>query len=133
MRFAKGSAFAALGKSAYSAEALSAAALVLGERAQVFLDETKKEWRVEIRPARKSSAAALRGLAAEFLDEALSHEARQRVVCECSALTTAVLSPLFAKGFPAVPPDPLEELEPTVREDRARDLAELLAAARRLG
>ncbi|UPT75705.1 MAG: hypothetical protein M0D55_08550 [Elusimicrobiota bacterium] len=52
---------------------------------------------------------------------------------ENAALTTALLSRTFAEAFPSVPPDPLEELEPTVREDRTRDLAQLLEAARRLG
>lgn len=110
-----------LGKPLYSSEALAAGALALGARAQVFVDETKLAFAVEVVPE---------SLAGEFLNEALNYEYRQRVVAANAPLTRAVLSPLLAKGFPAVPADPLEELEPQVKIDRARDLEELLKTAR---
>lgn len=119
-----------LGKPLYGAESLAAGALALGTRAQVFVDETKTAFSVEIRPAKALPPAALLALGGEFLNEALNHEYRQRVVQANAPLTRAVFAPLFGKGFPAVPADPLEELEPTVKADRARDLEELLAQAR---
>lgn len=121
-----------LGRPLYGAESLAAGALALGARAQVFVEETKAAFLVEIVPAGGASAAESRALGGEFLNEALSHEYRQRVVRENAPLTQAVLSPLLAKGFPAVPADPLEELEPQVKADRAKDLEELLAQAREM-
>jgi hypothetical protein len=119
-----------LGRPLYSAESLAAGALALGTRAQVFVGETKSSFSVEIKPAAKTSPAGMLALGGEFLNEALNHEYRQRVVRANAPLTQAVLAPLFAKGFPAVPADPLEELEPQVKADRARELAELLETAR---
>lgn len=119
-----------LGRPLYSAESLAAGALALGARARVFVSESKAAFSVEIKPAAKTSPAGLLALGGEFLNEALNHEYRQRVVRANAPLTQAVLSPLFAKGFPAVPADPLEELEPQVKADRARELAELLEKAR---
>lgn len=119
-----------LGKSLYGAEALAAGALALGTRAQVFVDETKAAFSVEIVPAGKVSPAAALVLEGEFLNEALNHEYRQRVVRANAPLTQAVFAPLFLKGFPAVPADPLEELEPQVKADRAKDVADLLEQAR---
>lgn len=133
MRIVKGAAAFKLGKPLYGAEALAAGALALGTRAQVFVGETKAAFSVEIRPASPLPAPALLALAGEFLNEALNHEYRQRVVQANAPLTQAVFAPLFAKGFPAVPADPLEELEPQVKSDRARDLEELLAQARSMG
>jgi hypothetical protein len=130
MKISKGSVVIKLGKPLYGAECLAAGALALGERARVFVDETKTSFSVEIVPAGRPSAAALRSLGGEFLDEALNHEYRQRVVKANAPFTQAVLAPLFAKGFPAVPADPLEELEPAVKADRLHDVVELLARAR---
>ncbi len=130
MRVVKGAVAFKLDRPLYGAEALAAGALALGTRAQVFVDETKTAFSVEIRPASALPAAALLALAGEFLNEALNHEYRQRVVQANAPLTQAVFAPLFAKGFPAVPADPLEELEPQVKADRARDLEELLERAR---
>lgn len=130
MRISSGAVRLTLGRAVYGSEALAAGALALGERAKVYVEESRTAFSVEIRPARKASAAALAALGGEFLNEALSHACRQRVVRENAPLTQALLAPLLAKGFPAVPEDPLEELEPQVREDRTRDLAELLERAR---
>ncbi|MBI2385253.1 MAG: hypothetical protein HYV14_04480 [Elusimicrobia bacterium] len=130
MRISRGAVVLTLGKPLYGAEALAAGALTLGTRAQVFVAETKSAFSVEIKPAAKLPPERLLALGGEFLNEALNHEYRQRVVRANAPLTQAVLAPLFAKGFPAVPADPLEELEPQVKADRARDLAELLAQAR---
>ena len=130
MKIVKGSVVFKLGKPLYGAEGLAAGALVLGTRAQVFVDETKTAFSVEIRPAKAMPPAELLALGGEFLNEALNHEYRQRVIRASAPLTQAVFAPLLAKGFPAVPADPLEELEPTVKADRARDIEELLAQAR---
>lgn len=130
MKIVKGSVVFKLGKPLYGAEGLAAGALALGTRAQVFVDETKAAFSVEIVPAGASTPAQLQALGGEFLNETLNHEYRQRVVLANAPLTQAVFSPLFAKGFPAVPVDPLEELEPTVKADRARDVEELRAQAR---
>lgn len=130
MKIIKGVVRLKLGKPLYGAEGLAAGALALGPRAQVFVDETKATFSVEIKPGRALSEAGLRALGGEFLNEALNHEYRQSVVRFNAPLTQAVFSPLFAKGFPEVPADPLEELEPQVKADRERDVAELLAQAR---
>lgn len=130
MKISKGAVVVSLGKPLYGAEGLAAGALALGTRAQVFVDESKTAFAVEIRPAKPCPPAALLALGGEFLNEVLNHEYRQRVVSAHSPLTQAVFSPLFAKGFPAVPADPLEELEPQVKADRQRDVEELLALAR---
>jgi len=130
MKIVKGSVVMKLGKPLYGAEGLSEGALALGTRAQVFVDENKTSFSIEIKPAAKLSPDDLLALGGEFLNEILNHEYRQRVIQANAPLTQAVFSPLFAKGFPAVPADPLEELEPTVKADRARDLEELLAQAR---
>lgn len=130
MKIVKGAIVVKLGKPLYGAEGLAAGALALGARAQVFVDETKTAFTVEIKPEGKLPEAQLLALGGEFLNEVLNHEYRQRVIRSNSPLTQAVFAPLFAKGFPAVPEDPLEELEPTVKADRARDLEELLAQAK---
>ena len=130
MKIVKGSVVFKLGKPLYGAEGLAAGALALGTRAQVSVDETKTAFLIEIVPAGALTPAQLTALAGEFLNEALNYEYRQRVVRENSPLTQAVFAPLFAKGFPAMPADPLEELEPTVKADRARDIEELLLQAR---
>lgn len=130
MKIVKGSVVFKLGKPLYGAEGLAAGALALGTRAQVSVDEAKTAFAIEIVPARALKPAELLALGGEFLNEALNHEYRQRVVRENSPLTQAVFAPLFAKGFPAMPADPLEELEPTVKADRARDIEELLGQAR---
>lgn len=130
MKLVKGAVVLTLGRPLYGAEGLAAGALALGTRARVFVGETKAAFSVEIKPAKPLPPAALLALGGAFLNEALNHEYRQRVVQANAPLTQAVLSPLFAKGFPAVPSDPLEELEPQVKADRAKELEDLLARAR---
>lgn len=130
MKIVKGRLLIKLGKPLYGSEALEAGALILGKLAQVFVDENKSSFSIEIAPASPLSADALLALGGEFLNEALNHEYRQRVIQANAPLTRAVFAPLFAKGFPEVPADPLEELEPTVKADRAKDLEDLLTQAR---
>ncbi len=130
MKIVKGTLVIKLGKPLYHAESLAAGALALGERAQVFVDENKSSFSIEIIPASPLPAGEFLALGGEFLNETLNHEYRQRVIQTNAPLTRAIFAPLFAKGFPAVPADPLEELEPTVKSDRAKDLEELLAQAR---
>ena len=130
MKIVKGTVRVRLGKPLYGAEGLAAGALALGTRAQVSVDETKTAFSLEIAPARALKPAELLALGGEFLNAALDHEYRQRVIRANAPLTQAIFAPLFAKGFPAMPADPLEELEPTVKADRARDIEELLSQAR---
>lgn len=130
MKIVKGGVTLRLGKPLYGAEGLADGALALGKRAQVFVDESRTAFSIEIRPAAKLSRDGLLALGGEFLNEVLNHEYRRRVIQASAPLTQAVFAPLFAKGFPAVPADPLEELEPTVKADRLRDVEELLAQAR---
>ena len=130
MKLAAGKVRLSLPKSDYSRPCVEAAALALGRRAAAYLEESAKSFEVTLRA--EGSRELLRTLAGEFLNEALNYEYRQRVVGFHADLTSAVLSPLFSKGFPAMPADPLEELEPQVRLDRQRDTEELLKAAERL-
>ena len=130
MKLVKGRLVVKLGKPLYGEESLAAGALALGARAKVFVSETKSSFSVEIEPASPLPSAAALALGGEFLNETLNHAYRQRVISANAPLTRAIFAPLFAKGFPEVPADPLEELEPTVKADRARDLEELLAQAR---
>ena len=121
-----------LSKAIYPAESLRAAALAVGSGARIFLREGRGSFEVEILPAGAAPKSELLRLAGEFLNEALSHLYRQKVIRERRETSAAVLSRLFAEGFPAMPPDPLEQLEPQVRADRERDTEELLASARRI-
>jgi hypothetical protein len=130
MKISKGTVVVKLGKPLYGAQSLAAGALTLGVRAQVFVAESKTAFSVEIKPTQRLKDEQLRALGGEFLNATLNHEYRQRVVCANAPLTSAVFAPLFLKGFPALPADPLEELEPQVKIDRLRDVEELLAQAR---
>lgn len=120
-------AHASLPKSVYPREALVAAALALGRRGRVELASRGVRWRVEAIPEDGTSPARL---LAEFLNDALSHSRRLARARRAGPLAAAVVSRLLARGFPAAPPDPLEELEPQVRRDRERETAALLAAAK---
>lgn len=132
MRLSGGSVRLSFDKAAYPRESLEAAALFLGEGVRVFLEESGRRRLVVIRPG-KVSARKLRALAGAFADAALNHAYRQRVVRFHGNLSAALLSPLFERGFKAVPADPLEQLEPQVLRDRTRDTEALLEEARRLG
>jgi hypothetical protein len=127
-----GRARVVLGKPPYTAESLRMAALVVGERAEIFLDEKKDKFLVELKPAKKMKDAELRALAGEFLNECLTGVYRQEVIKAAPEFPQAVLSYVLEKRFPAAPPDPLEQLEPQVRIDREGDIDALLAQARKL-
>lgn len=116
----------------YSEESLRAGALALGDRARVFLVEKGKAFEAELHPARRSPPQRLKVLAGEFLNEALSHLYRQKVIRSNRELSGPVAARLLAKGFPLMPPDPLEQMEPQVKIDRERDIAQLMDQARRL-
>ena len=135
MRLTGGSIRLSFSKADYSRESLEAAALSLGEGARVFLEEAGRRRLVVIRsPAMsRASQGKLRALAGAFADAALNHAYRQRVVRFHGKLSAALLSPLFERGFKAVPADPLEQLEPQVLQDRTWDTEALLAEARRMG
>ncbi|HEX4046422.1 MAG TPA: hypothetical protein VH309_01230 [Elusimicrobiota bacterium] len=119
---------ASLPKSVYPRVSLAAAALALGRRARVGLSGGARRWRVEVSPEGRGDAAALLG---EFLNEALSHARRQALLKEVKPFAAVVVARLIEKGFPAAPADPLEQLEPQVRLDRAEETSALLDRARR--
>lgn len=119
---------ASVPKSVYPRASLAAAALALGRRARVGLAADGGRWRVEVGLEGRGDAAALLG---EFLNEALSHALRQAALRESKPLIAAVAGRLLAKGFPPAPADPLEQLEPQVRLDRAEETTALLERARR--
>ena len=119
-------AYASLPKSVYARTSLAAAALILGRRARVGLASDGSRWRVEVEAMSRGDAERLLG---EMLNEALSYALRQARLKEQKLFTSAVVSRLFAKGFSPAPLDPLEQLEPQVRLDRAEETADLLARA----
>lgn len=119
---------ASVPKSVYPRAALAGAALALGRRARVGLAADGRRWRVEVAAEGRGDAAALLG---EFLNEALSRSRRLARLKTDGPLAAAVAARLLEKGFPAAPADPLEQLEPQVRLDRAEETASLLDRARR--
>ncbi|MBI3554084.1 MAG: hypothetical protein HY077_16430 [Elusimicrobia bacterium] len=121
-----------LSKPPYTKESLRLSALSVGDRAEVFLDEGKDHFIVELKPVGKIKESELKVLAGEFLNEALTCLYRQELIRFAPELSQATAAQFLEKGFPATPPDPLEQLEPQVRIDRNRDTEELLAAARNL-
>lgn len=124
----RASAAASIPKSVYPRACLAGAALALGRRARVGLASDGRRWRVEVEPEGRGDADALLG---ELLNEALSQALRAAAVRDAKPLIAAVAGRLLAKGFPAAPADPLEQLEPQVRLDRAEETAALLDRARR--
>ncbi|MFI5360855.1 MAG: hypothetical protein ACHQ49_02700 [Elusimicrobiota bacterium] len=125
----KAFARATVPKSVYPRASLAAAALALGRRARVGLAGDGRRWRVVVEPEEGLDAAALLG---EFLNEALSQARRQARLREVKPFAAAVVARLLENGFPAAAPDPLEQLEPQVRLDRAEETSDLLDRARRL-
>jgi len=121
-------ASATIPKSVYPRASLAAAALTLGRRARVGLAAEGRRWRVEVSAEGRGDAAALLG---ELLNEALSHSLRAAALKAEKPLAAAVAGRMLARGFPAAPADPLEQLEPQVRLDRAEEAAALLDRARR--
>ena len=119
---------AALPKTLYPRASLAAAALILGRRARVGLASEGRRWRLEVEAEGRGDAHALLG---ELLNEALSHFLRQRALKDAKPLIAAVAGRLLEKGFPSAPADPLEQLEPQVRLDRAEETSDLLDRARR--
>ncbi len=105
-----------LPQSLYPRESLVHAASVV-EKARVGLAAKGKRWALTVEPA---------ALLGPFLNEALSHARRAQARAE----TTAVVGRLLA-GFPAAAADPLEQLEPQVRLDRAEETTALLERARK--
>ncbi len=119
---------ASLPKSVYPRASLAAGAIALGRRARVALSSEGKRWRVEVSPDGRADASALLG---ELLNEALSHARRRARLKEAKPFAAAVAARLISKGFPSAPADPLEQLEPQVRLDRAEETSDLLARSRR--
>ncbi|TBR23582.1 hypothetical protein EPO15_05675 [bacterium] len=127
MTLEAGSAELALSAAWYGRPALEAAAAALAGRAYVSLVTARGTHRVTLRATGKASA---RGLAGEFLDEALNAQLRSEVVDAARATTGPVLASVFTAGFTAVPKDPLEEMDPAVAQARAAETAALQARAR---
>ncbi len=132
IKFKAGSAMLKLSKPPYGRESLSAAALIVGNRAKVFLDERQGIFVIAIRPARKLSAAKLQALVGEFLNEALNHIYRQEVIRSNKEISQAMLAQVLKNGFPVMPSDPLEQLEPSVRLERQSEIDALMSSARKL-
>ena len=124
-------ATATLPKAAYPRESVEAGALVVGARARVYLEEKGASWRLKLEPARRCSLEQVRALLGALLDEALSHAVRQKVVAFNRALAAPILARALESGFPNMPHDPLEQLEPQVRADREKDVADLREYAKR--
>ncbi|MBI5629742.1 MAG: hypothetical protein HY921_02525 [Elusimicrobia bacterium] len=136
--FKRGGATLLLPKSFYSRESLAAGALAAGDRALVYLEEGSKAYKIEFKWTK--GRAGIGGLSqrrrvqavGEFLNEALSHAYRQKVVAFNFKQTQEVFSRLLARGFVAVAADPLEELEPQVRLDREAEVGSLMEEAHKL-
>jgi len=111
----------------YPRAALAAAAFALDGRAAVSLGADGRRWRLEVESAGREDAFQLLGL---LLNDALLRTLRAARLREAGALAAAVAGRILEKGFPPAPADPLEQMEPQVREDRAREISELLARAR---
>lgn len=109
-----------LPRALYPRESLAHAASVVD--AAVGLAPSGKRWLLSVEPESRLG---------EFLNEALSHARRQARLREARAEAAALTVRLLEKGFPATPADPLEQLEPQVRVDRAEETAALLAEAER--
>lgn len=118
-----------LSRALYAEADVRAAAAAVGDRADAELRRRGGSWLVELKPVDGVDAAAVE---ADFLSEALAGRCRREVRELLGPLADAVEAATRAEGFPLQPPDPLEQLEPVVREDRAADLARLRAEAERL-
>ncbi len=119
---------ASVPKSLYPRASLAAGALALGTRAQAGLSSDGKRWVVEVSCSGGGDARELLG---ELLNAALAHARRQALLKEAKPFVAAVVGRLLEKGFPPAPADPLEQLEPQVRLDRAEETSALLSNARR--
>jgi hypothetical protein len=113
----------------YGKEDAAAGALALGARARVTLRVSGGKLLVALTPAAGEDAAALEG---EFLNEALAQRCRREAAALWGPLAEAVEASVRVDGFPPPSEDPLEELEPTVRENRSEDLRRLRARAEEL-
>lgn len=125
----KTEAAATVPKSLYALQALRGAAAGLAGRAEAEISASGRRWRVAVRALGRASASDLLG---ELINNALARAGRSDRLAEARESISAVAVRLLETGFPEARPDPLEELEPQVRADRAEDTAELLAHARRL-
>ena len=107
-----------LSRSLYPKAALAAAALAVGERARALLETDARFFVVTLEPARGQKPEAVEG---DFLNAALAFRAEQETRKLWGSLSRAAYSRLISEGFAAQPPDPLEQLEPVVREQRRAD------------
>jgi hypothetical protein len=96
-------------------ESLRAAAICLGTKADIRLIAKRQYWTIVIQ---SKARARIERIADELLNEALSHSRRQECLKSAHNLIGIVTQRLLAQGFPAIPDDPLEQLEPQIRTDR---------------
>lgn len=104
----------------YDAADVEAAALSVGGKARVRA--SKRAFLVEVPVA----------LAADFAAEALMQAYRRQALAAFGDAAAAALAGALGRGLAPEPADPLEQLEPQVAADRAKETAELLVAARSL-
>lgn len=115
-----------LSSALYEEGDLRAAALAVAGAGQARMTRTKGAFVVELAPSKRGGAKAL---AAEFAAEALAQAYRRRLLALSQERAAGLLAGALERGFAPLPADPLEQLEPQVAEDRARDTAALLARA----
>ena len=119
--FGKNRALIRVAKQVYSKAGLDAALARFSCQARY---STKAgHWVIEIH------AENARELAGNFMNEALTHEYRRKLVRFNKRLSIPLLGGLIRQGFQGAPSDPLEELEPQVKEDREADARMLLKEA----
>jgi len=114
----------------YSVESLKGAAAAVGLK---IISTRKSAGTLTVRLAAKKAASQARtqSMVREFLDEALSHEARSRTIKGASEKTSAVLAAVYQGSFLCVPWDPLEEMDAETAESRKRETARLLKESRK--
>ena len=130
IRFLSDKVILKLSAAFYSRESLQAATQVLDSWIHVSLSRGAGSYEAILyHPARVPRHVQM-AVVGTFLNEALSHQYRQKVVRFNRALTQPVLAQVFKKKFIAASPDPVAELEPQIAEDRRRETAQLLEAAK---
>ena len=134
MKIKRGEAVLEIDAGIYSKESLDAATVSLSDRLRTVIRKAASGFGVAVKGASKTKEgpAAVRELAGEFLNESLNHEYRRRVIEFNGPITKPMLARVFHKLFFNVPKDPLEQLEPQVREDRMNETLALQKEARKL-
>lgn len=116
-----------LSRRVYGRRQLAEAAADLGAAARVSLSREGDDFLVRVEPA--ASGADPRALERRFLELALDAAYRAAALRFQGELAAGALEAACQRARLHEPPDPLEQLEPQVREDRRRDVAALLERA----